>query len=148
LPTFIFCRTAIQNCWRGGSRCYACAVSPTSSTAQGPSGRRTTRPISPLKSRAKQVIIIFAIEPENKKFVIKNEDFSYYVKSYPFKEQQKNLFLSLFVVSDFLGCAQLMITRGARVNARDMAGHTPLHLSTGIYANRFLFRASGFFRIY
>jgi hypothetical protein len=29
-----------------------------------------------------------------------------------------------------------MIKKGARVNAKDMAGHTPLHHCTGIYANR------------
>jgi hypothetical protein len=51
----------------------------------------------------------------------------------------------VFAALDFLGCTQLMITKGARVNAKDMAGHTPLHLSTGTYGNRFLFQISVFF---
>ncbi len=39
-------------------------------------------------------------------------------------------------ISDFVGCIKLMIARGARVNAKDFAGHTPLHLCTGLYCNR------------
>lgn len=37
--------------------------------------------------------------------------------------------------TDFVGCIKLMISRGARVNAKDFAGHTPLHLCTGLFSN-------------
>ena len=45
----------------------------------------------------------------------------------PFKKQ-------FLCFPDFLGCIQHLVDKGARVNARDLAGHTPLFHCTGMMA--------------